>query len=317
MNLRRRLGTLVLASALAPALMPVIAEPAAALHSCNTNTSDREAEWYSGLSAGYVYDKLFGFGPKIPGLPGYTPQGLAVWPNWNGGSEDLLLLGAYEGGEPSRIFGISLRTGDLVGMIDVPDTHLGGMAVVKGWLLTQGGNVGGDSWQPVMKFRLGDVRRAMKASGTPYLKPTGKPQKIYGGSFYSSYAGQLWAGRYDFDADKMYRYDVSSSGWLTRVGGSYRVPPRTQGLVVTKDRFIFSTSYGTTRGKMFVVKRTGNYATAPGRCFSIPSLPEGIAAHNGTLYMGFESATTQFQGVARNEIRRFHKAPLSKLSWIP
>lgn len=311
MSLRRRLGTLLLAFALAPAMATTIAEPATALGSCNDSTSDRYAEWYDGKSAGYLYDRLFGYGPRIPGLPVYTPQGMTVWPRWNGGTDALLLIGAYDYPNRSRIYGVSLRTGELVGTVEVPESHMGGMAIVDGWLFAQGGGANDHELQPVMRFRLSDLRRAMKASGMPFLAPAAQHQRIYGGSFYSAYAGQLWAGRYEFDSDRMYRYDVSSSGWLTRVGGSYKVPPRTQGLVVTGERFIFSTSDRETRGRMYVVKRTPNYETSPGRCFTIPSLAEGIAAHNGTLYMTSRAprASSSASRATRSRARTRRRCP--------
>ena len=46
-------------------------------------------------------------------LRDYVPQGLGVWPNWNGTSEDLFLIGMHhrdEANHRSLVYGISKQT---------------------------------------------------------------------------------------------------------------------------------------------------------------------------------------------------------------
>lgn len=310
---RRRTATVLLAAALAPGLatVPVFAEPAAAVSACRNWTDNEPAGWYQGLSAGAIYDRTFRKGPLIPGLPTFTPQGIAVIPNWNSSGDGLLLIGAHNFPFTSRIFGVNTRTGYHVGTIEVAESHLGGMAVVGDWLFTQSGGVAAGLPQPVRKYPLSEVRAAMRAPGVPFLAHTGETQTLYGAAFMATEGQYLWSGRFSLLGDRMHKYAVAPDGTLTQQPGEYRVPPRTQGLLVTGNRFIFSTSDGALRGRMFVTRKTGDYATAAGRCFRIPSLAQGLAAYRGTVYLNFEGGAFL---MARNRIKAVHKASLSTLS---
>jgi hypothetical protein len=112
----------------------------------------------------------------------------------------------------------------------------------------------------------------------------------------------------------MYQYAVSSSGRLSALGSSWKVPPKTQGVMVTGDRLVFSSSEGTGgAGKLWVVAKSRNFETAAGRCFRSPSMSEGIAAVGSTAYLAFEGASDKYDQDARNEISKLHKAPRSEL----
>jgi hypothetical protein len=309
---RSRVGAAAVAAGLAAAtLLPLAAAPAVAVTTCDGTAGNDD--FYNGPSASQVYDDTFSAGPPIPGLPDYVPQGLVAWPNWDGNGTTILLLGAYREGHRSKIFGINPGTGRLIGDFYVAEAHLGGLAVANGWLFGQHkqGNADGE----VRKYRLSDVRKKLLASGTPYLAMSGTTQNVYSAEFMTSYNGYVWSGHYrSGGSDKMYQYKVSSSGRLTALGSSWKVPPKTQGVLVTGNRFVFSSSEGTGgAGKLWVVAKSRNYQTAAGRCFRSPSMSEGIAAVGGSAYLAFEGASGKYDQDARNEISRLHKAPLSEL----
>ena len=81
----------------------------------------------------------------------------------------------------------------------------------------------------------------------------------------------------------MYSYKVAADGSLATQAGAYEVPKKTQGLLVTASRFIYSTSYGNdNRSNIYVVDggaRTISPSTA--KCFRAPSMTEGITEYGG------------------------------------
>src|SRR5882672_10387999 len=55
--------------------------------------------FYPGPSASKEYDSTFQIGFHVPYLKTYTPQGMAVWDNWNGHHDTLVLIGMYHKGD--------------------------------------------------------------------------------------------------------------------------------------------------------------------------------------------------------------------------
>ncbi|YAL83942.1 hypothetical protein ACMYYO_03800 [Dermacoccaceae bacterium W4C1] len=303
----RRLGTVA-------ALVPVavsgavgLAPAASAAISCSTSAGSGDE--YPGPSASAVYDAKFNQSSiAVPHLSTRTPQGLAVWPRWNGGN-DLLLVTAYKDGQDSYLIGLDRSTGKHVGTVAVAEGHVGGVTVSNGWAFVSGRS------NTIRKYSLSALRSAMKKAGTPYLKQTGEARKVYGSSFLSSYGGYLYAGKFnETGRDKMYSYKVASNGSLTTQSGSWEIPTKTQGLLVTADRFVYSTSFGrSNRSNVYVVKRSPRaLESALVRCFRAPSMSEGIAAGGSTAYLLYESGSYAYPN-ALNRITKLHTAPLSTL----
>jgi hypothetical protein len=288
----------------------VAAEPASAAISCSTASSGKLASFYSGLSASYAYDSRFAKGPAMPELDTYTPQGIATWYSWDGGN-DLLVVGAYRAGHDAHLIGIDAKTGKHVGTVAIAATHAGGVAITQGWAFVAGeGNT-------IRKYRLSELKAAMKKPGTPYLGQVGEARQVYGASFLTSYGDNLYAGKFNENGrDKMYRYKVGTDGSLTTQSGAYEVPSKTQGLLVTGSRFVFSTSYGNdNRGNIYVVDAGArDIDRASTRCYRSPSMNEGITESGGYAYLVFESGAAQYVAKnPRNIVRNLHKGRVSGL----
>ncbi|MBB5154322.1 hypothetical protein BJ970_001856 [Saccharopolyspora phatthalungensis] len=281
---------------------------------CESSASGKDGAFYRGPSASYVYDRAFGKGPAVPGLDKYTPQGISPWYNWDGSGNDLLLVTSYGAkGQDARIVGIDPKSGKHVGTVGIAESHVGGITVSKGWAFVQGRDSG--KWDTIRKYKLSDLKDAMKKSGVPYLNQDGKARRVYAASFVSSYGDTLYAGKFnDGGRGKMYSYKINDDGSLT-TQHAYEVPTKTQGLMVTRDKFIFSTSYGRTkRSNIFVVDKGATDIDKPStKCFRAPSMAEGITEYNGAAYLVFESGSYKYRD-ARNVIENLHKGNISAIT---
>ncbi len=282
------------------------------------STLSAEDAFYDGESASYVYDEKFGPGPTIPGLTTHTPQGVAAWKNWDGNGEDLLLVTSYQDGKDAHLIGIDPKSGKHIGTVAIAESHVGGIAVSKGWAFVQGRD--SDDWDTIRKYKLSELKTKMKQEGVPYLKQEGTARNVYGASFLSSYGDNLYAGKFnDRDRDKMYRYKVGDDGSL-ETQQSYEVPMKTQGLMVTKDHFIYSTSLGNdNRSNIYIVDRGATDIDRDSTwCFRAPSMAEGIAQHDGNAYLVFESGSDKYVAEnPRNVIKRMHKVKTATLTSRP
>lgn len=316
-------GLLATATAIAvPAAQPAPAQAAAAAPaqltaiSCSTAASGA-GRFYDGPSASKIYDAKFSAAPMIAQLGTHTPQGAATWFNWDGPNKNLLLVTSYRTNARSLIIGINPGTGKTVGIVAIAASHVGGITVSNGWAFVQGGNSGSNG--TIRKYRLSELRAAMKKAGTPYLKQVGTSRVVYGASFISSYGGYLWSGRFqETTRGKMYQYKINANGSLTTINRAWEVPTKTQGLLVAKDHFIFSTSYGrTNRSNLYVVRRgQPDLDRARLKCFRAPSMSEGMTELGGRAYLVFESGSHLYRSDSRtlNVIPRLHKTPLSALT---
>jgi hypothetical protein len=105
---------------------------------------------------------------------------------------------------------------------------------------------------------------------------------------------------------------------------SWCVPRKTQGLVVTEDLFIYSTSHGrNNRSNIYVVRRgegSSDLDTARMFCFRSPSMSEGLTVYGNDIYVAYESGAAYYSQASDkpdNIIEDLHKAPLSKLESLP
>lgn len=283
---------------------------AAAAISCSTALGGKHR--YDGPSASKVYNDRFSASAAVPGLGSYTPQGIGTWWNWDG-KKDLLLVAMYRKGANSQIVGIDPATNKAVGVVAIAATHGGGITTSNGWAFVQGSTNG------IRKYKLSTLKTALKASGTPYVKAVGKERKVYGASFLTSYGGYIWSGKFnDKGRDKMYQYKISSNGTLTTVNKAWEIPTKTQGLLVTKTHFVFSTSYGRDkRSNLYVVRRgQPDLDKAKLSCFRAPSMSEGITEYGGRAYLVFESGSHLYRGdkLTLNVIPNLHKATIASLT---
>ena len=286
--------------------------PAHAAISCDTATTG-SATFYDGPSASKKYDARFSNSASIPNLSTYTPQGAGTWYNWDGSGKDLLLVAAYREGADSEIYGIDPSTGSTVGVVAIAESHVGGITVSKGWAFVAG------QGSSIRKYRLTELRDALKAAGTPYLAQVGTARDVAGSSFIGSYGDSLFAGTFnDTGRGTMYEYKIADDGTLTTQSGAWEIPTKTQGLTVTANHFIYSTSYGRgNRSNIYVVKRGQKDLDAAAlSCFRAPSMTEGITEYNGTAYLVYESGSYLYASdpATLNVIPRLHKASISSLT---
>ncbi|RZU13809.1 hypothetical protein EV645_4662 [Kribbella rubisoli] len=286
--------------------------PAHAAISCDTATTGG-ATFYDGPSASKKYDARFSNSASIPNLSTYTPQGAGTWYNWDGSGKNLLLVAAYREGADSEIYGIDPSTGSTVGVVAIAESHVGGITVSKGWAFVAG------QGSSIRKYRLTELRDALKAAGTPYLAQVGTARDVAGSSFIGGYGDSLFAGTFnDTGRGTMYEYKIADDGTLTTQSGAWEIPTKTQGLTVTASHFIYSTSYGRgNRSNIYVVKRGQKDLDAAAlSCFRAPSMTEGITEYNGTAYLVYESGSHLYASdpATLNVIPRMHKASISSLT---
>ncbi|MGQ0467304.1 MAG: hypothetical protein ACT4QG_18550 [Sporichthyaceae bacterium] len=301
-------------------LPPWVSSAADAGPKCDATQLPGLEPLYEGRSVSRIYDRIFAPGPRVPYLNEHVPQGLTTWANWDGRGNTLLLIGMYQPKNLSYLVGIDPRTGRHVGTVLVDESHMGGIGLIGGWLISQSKPLAGG--QPsVRRHRLADLRAAMleaRNSGyMPYLPATGKPQPLRGSSFMTVAEGSLWAGRYQRSTTgRMHRYSVDDSGKLRREKGRWTVPPRTQGVLVTPRHFLFTRSDGVLAGQLRAYRRATNLPTAnPIGCLFTPSLPQNLTVHRGKVFAVFESGASRFDARPefRNRIARLHMADLDTL----
>jgi len=283
---------------------------------CANAPSADDSRFYPGPSASYVYDDMFRQSFAIPFLSTHTPQGMAVWPDWDGLHHQLLLIGMYRPGAASYLVALDPDTGLPYATVTTESSHFGGIAVVGDWLIAQDRPRRGP--ERVRRYRLKDLamslQRAHQTGTQPFVPHFGDLQEIYGASFMSAHDGHLWAGHYNANGpDRMWEYAVSKTGVMTPVGRAYEVPAETQGLLVTDDRFVFEGSLGqSNKGTMTVVERSPSISPV-GRCFATPSMGEGLAALDDHVLVVYESGAAAYSK-ATNRVTNLHIAPYASLS---
>ncbi|MET7279685.1 hypothetical protein ABZS29_15720 [Kribbella sp. NPDC005582] len=279
--------------------------------SCDTKTGGGSFN-YDGPAASTKYDSRFSNSAALPKLGSYVPQGIGTWWNWSG-KKNLLLVTMYHTGKQSLIVGIDPATNKVVGDVAIAETHGGGITTSMGWAFVQGSTNG------IRKYKLSTLAAAMKKAGTPYVKAVGSERKVYGASFLTSYGDSLWSGKFnDKGRDKMYEYKIKSNGTLVTVNRAWEIPTKTQGLLVTKSHFIYSTSYGRDKlSNLYVVRRgQTDLDKAKLSCFRAPSMSEGITEFGGRAYLVFESGSYPYRSdpKTKNVITHLHKASISSLT---
>lgn len=307
---------------------------------CEAASSNREdKDFYDGPSASYMYDKRFKPGPdlRFSELSTFTPQGLTYWKDWekDEGEGDLLLATAYkEGTREAIIIGLDPKRNDksaTIGVVQIESDHAGGIALLGKWVLVSDSS---DGPHTLLTFTMDDLRDAMQASQdsltekTPKIEPVQVTKKLYGTSFLAvdSEARKLYAGLFnDKGRDWMQRYTVDEKGSVKEddKGLRWEIPARTQGLTLTGQHFIFSSSHGRDkRSNLYVTdRREHNLDKAAVRCFRAPSMSQGLATDGDRAYLLFESGSFEYNGHdgerARNVIEGVHKAKLSDLTGLP
>ena len=301
--------------------------------------------FYHGDSASKAYDARFKLGHGIPQamLDGYVPQGLGTWAGWGGPGNDLLLQSAYND-DTHRAVVVGMVPGG--GATQMPvlvrpgrkgfvDAHVGGVAVAGSWMYVSGPTV--DGLPTVLKFDLPAVRAALANGGE--LKARAEIKLDVGtagfaASFLAAEGNSLWVGTFDDDSrNRMYRFSLGPKGGLRRIGGPgnwRQIPKKTQGLAVTPQHFLFSTSYGSkNRSNVYVVRRGQKLLDRAYPqdlvCFAAPSMSQGMTLSGGQAFLSFESGSFRYRtdpcdkpvlegDCTRNVITHVHRAAVNRLT---
>ena len=306
------------------ALVGVAAPQAASAEDAMCRTAQGSNDFYPGPSASTTYDSLFKQSVPIPAglLDGhYIPQGLAYWNNWNGTTEDILLISAYKDGSPSGIWGVVLsgtRRGDSLGRILVPEGHVGGLAIAGGRVFhSSGGGVRGLSASTVRSVLAGANTNTVYYGA--FKDTAGKA------SFLGTQGSYLWTGDFSTDSPQsMWQYRISSTGEPIYTGVKRTVPKKTQGMATVGNRFVFGTSYGRNdRSNIWVrsTATTGGITDSNSFCMRAPSMIEGLARGNSNgndhVWALFESGAYEYnKGLddPDNPIKHIHYASASALA---
>jgi hypothetical protein len=284
------------------------------------NEASGSGDDYPGPQASARYDRLFSRSHPVPHLRTRIPQGMATWSNWKG-DQDLLLITSYAPGagdepfhptEHAYVIALDARTGRHVGTAETSPSHVGGIAVFEeqGWAFVSDAEGG-----KVRRFPLDRLREAITRS--EFVQDTAPKQEVAASSFLTSHGptDTLWAGRFDADAPaSMSSYVVARDGTLTPGFSTVEVPPGTQGVVVTEDAFVFSSSYGRNNtSTVTVLDRGGGDAS----CFAAPSMAEAPAVYGDDVYLVYESGASHYADAADapdNVVAHLHRAPLRSLT---
>jgi hypothetical protein len=293
-------------------------KPSSPVHGprCDSSQPRGDDAAYQGLSVSVLYDRLFHAGAVMPHLSTHVPQSLRTWYDWDGHGHDLVLLGMYRENHDSYLVGIDPNSEHVVGTVRVAPSHLGGMAFLGSWLFT-----GDNPWPlagspTVTRYRISDLREAMREAidtgEAPYLRSDGPRENVHATDFMVAAGESIYAGNHGQIHGRMYRYRLTDDGWLRAVDGPWVVPPRAQGMIVARNRFIFSSDNGAGRGWLTVVDR--DEPARPVSCIWVPAMPEAIETYDGRLMMAFESGAAPYAyRRAENHITHLHTAALAPL----
>ncbi|WP_052590430.1 hypothetical protein [Luteipulveratus mongoliensis] len=327
---------IALTALVAGGVITTVSAQAASAEDSNCRTTTGSHDTYNGPSASKTYDSTFHNSVAVPkGLYDgeFTPQGLAYWNNWNGTSEDILLVSAYHDGNQNKtpdgssaIWGIALsgpHRGQSLGHMLIPNTHAGGIVVTGGHVYVSG--EGG-----VQYWSTSTVRKALSgANSSKTVKPKGKQNLAGQGSFLGLGGGNgttLWTGDFSEKSHQsMWQYKPSSSGKLTYTGKKRWVPSKTQGMTVVGDKYVFATSSGRdNRSNVWVrpSKYTSDLTDGTSFCMRAPSMMEGLAYGNSDgnkhVWALYESGSKTYFGDKKtlNKIKHIHWAGGSALAGL-
>ena len=239
-------------------------------------------------SAGVHAHETFGDGPTILHVgegSDWVPQGLGYDP-----ATDQLLTTYYSSpdGEPDRDAGILLSIQDratgnevLSALLAGPD-HGGGVAIDGDhvWVTSSDGYV--------YLYSMVDIKAANGATVQPQTR-----FPVPASAYLTVHDGRLYVGSFDEDdPGSVYSVPLGADGEPSGPPVfEATAPPRSQGLAVTDDGLVFSTSWGRENpSELISISNSGEV-----KHLTAPSMSEGIVIVNGQLYTVYESGATPYQ----------------------
>jgi hypothetical protein len=230
----------------------------------------------------------FGDGPPILHVgdgSDWVPQGLGYDP-----STDQLLTTYYSSpdGNPDRDAGILLSIQDgasgnevLSALLAGPD-HGGGVAIDGDhvWVTSSDGYV--------YLYSMADIKAANGATVQPQTRFA-----VPASAYLTVHGGRLYVGSFDEqDPGSVYSVPLGADGQPSGPPVfEATAPPRSQGLAVTDDGFVFSTSWGRKNpSELISISHSGEV-----KHLTAPNMSEGLVIVNGQVYVVYESGASAYQ----------------------
>ena len=230
----------------------------------------------------------FGDGPPILHVgdgSDWVPQGLGYDP-----STDQLLTTYYSSpdGNPDRDTGILLSIQDratgnevLSALLAGPD-HGGGVAIDGDhvWVTSSDGYV--------YLYSMADIKAANGATVQPQTR-----FPVPASAYLTVHGGRLYVGSFDEeDPGSVYSVPLGADGQPSGPPVfEATAPPRSQGLAVTDDGYVFSTSWGRENpSELISISHSGEV-----KHLTAPNMSEGLVIVNGQVYVVYESGASAYQ----------------------
>lgn len=275
------------------------------------------------VSSSSPYYHQFVQNPKFQvGSSSWIPQGMGLWKDFDGGRDAYVVSMYQKGTSTTRIVAYWAEGPKLkqaigyaslkAGSADL--AHGSGVAITPQWFLLGAGGVGGNGGD-ITPYSKSAVKKQILAKGSTLVKGAHKPSHVSPGASFMDYdagaSNLLWAGNNTSSPSvkgHMYGYKVNANGSVTRATGSVTVPPQTQGVVVTKNHFVFASSWGTKQSSIYVRNR----ATKKQAVLKAPCRAEGMTQRGDRLYLVYESGASYYGGHREGKV--VHSASLAGLS---
>lgn len=242
----------------------------------------------------------------------WVPQGLTNF------GTDRLVISYYDskGDYNSRIV-ITDRAGNRLKTLRFDHKgHVGGLAATGSYLwVASGGKV----------YRYSRSAIANASSGS--VIEAGYTRDVAGKASYAYAEGEsIWVGDFNWDYDggiktcpelndygSMYRYTIDSDNTLSdSYVGKRTSPAGAQGVVVTSNRIIWSTSCGRDNDSTLVVwdkSRGYNGTNDYGNVYTAPNMSEGMTRIGSTIFLVFEAGSTAYSD-ADYRVRSIHRGAI-------
>lgn len=233
------------------------------------------------------------------------PQGLTI-------AEDYLIISAYSESKAFRsvLWLIDRKSGHFVKTIVLPDdAHVGGIAYddkhKKLWIATSDASISSLSYQQLVADDFLKTKQAITYQEVYLLND------IYLASYMTYYNDTLFVGYFDenhkgnvgyypLDTKGLPDSNGADEGYLN-AQQTYRIPDQIQGMTVSKDKVIFSQSFGDEDSNLLLFDNQGlekwrDFTTADLRNqVSAPPYLEEIELRSGHIYLLFESGSLRYR----------------------
>ncbi|MEI7056378.1 hypothetical protein WBG06_11225 [Nocardioides sp. CCNWLW239] len=238
-------------------------------------------------------------GPLIPntlatgGADDWTPQGLGHDPETN-----LLAQSYYSHDKGSALVLVDLKSGKTTAEVllvgyrgKAGPGHAGGVAVDGDDVWVSKGSGGGTG--RLYRYSLSAVRESAKGAE---IEPIEAPVKVAAGSYCRIRGDRLYVG--GFGQQTLFAYAKSENGaWdFSEPVLSTTTPPKVQGIVVRRDEYVFSSSFGRHRSSTIsICERKADGGVGPvQRTYKFPNMAEAIVEVSGELITTYESGASPY-----------------------